>query len=377
MNHAMPLDSPLRRASVAPVAIGRQDYGFVSNVRFVSMVGILAVHAEVVSLTWHGGYLNVAFDQMMKFSTVCFFIISGFLLGDRLEVVAPVTYMRRRLNMVFVPWLFWAGVYLALNLTVDLIARGAAARSFKYHFEATVISSAYWFVPNLLLSLAALLAMRRWLNRAWLGVALGVASTMHGLNLHARWWSDTRHNTALTGFIVFLWLGYQLRRNLGAVRARIDRTPWSHLALAAAITWGLAMAEARGLALARGDDFDFMSTLRVTNVAYSLVVFALLFKVSASLAPAAMNVRKHTFGLYLLHPIVFTMSAKAFKVVAARFVGVAPMEFNQHIGEFIASPAARLAVQLGLFAVLYLTAWALVAALARSSAARLVGAREA
>ena len=355
----------------------RIDYGFVNNARFVSMVGIVAMHAEVVSLAWRGGALNVALDQTLKFATVCFFIISGFLLGDRLEVDAPLTYMGRRIRTVFAPWLLWAGVYFAMNVALDAIARGSAMRPVTYHLRATVISSAYWFVPNILLSLATLLTMRRWLNTAWLGVALAAASLAHGLNLHARWWSDTRHNTALSGFIVFLWLGYQLRRNLSSARALIDRAPWGLLALSAAITWALALAEARGLALSRGDDFDFMSTLRITNVAYSLAMFALLFKVRANLAPPAMDVRRHTFGIYLLHPIVFALAARAFKLVAARALGVSPFAFSDHITEHLASPVARLVTQLGLFAAVYTLSWSLAATLARGPLGRFVGARDA
>lgn len=354
----------------------RADYGFVTNARFVSMVGVVALHAQIMTLSWHGGHWNMVFDQLMKFGTVCFFLISGFLLGDRIETTSPAQYMLRRLRTTAVPWAVWTSVFLVMNLTIDWLARGSEMRSLGFHLNNSVLNSAYWFVPNILLSLATLLAFRRWLNSLWFGAMLGAASLSYGLNLYFRWSTDTRHNSAWAGFIVFLWLGYQLRRHVGAARAWIARAPWSLLVALGVITYALALGESKVLNDRYGDDFDFLNTLRISNVAYSFVAFAMLFKVARRLEPPGMDARQHTFGIYLLHPIIFGLVSRLFKVIAAKALGVSALAFNDHVTDYIHSAGGRFAVQLGVFAVVYLTSWACVSAMARTRLSRYIGVRE-
>jgi acyltransferase len=368
--------SPLTPAVVAHPTRARAGYAFVTNVRFVSMMGIVAIHAELSTPDWSASPLNVTFNQIAKFATVCFFVISGFLLGDRLSDARPWDYFWRRVRAIGMPWAVWAGVYLLLGVAIDVAARGAAMRPLAWHLSNTFVSSAFWFVPNMLLSLAILIALRRWLDRWWVGAALLAASLSYGLNLHALWWHDTRHNTALLGFTGYLWLGHALRRYATEARALITKAPWWLLAAIALATLALALGESRILFERFGPDADLLSTLRVSNVAYSLAVFALLFKVEGDLAPPGMDVRRHTYGIHLTHPVVFAFVARAFKVVAALALGVSPMAFNLHMDHYVTSPLARLGAQAGVFVAVYLFSWAWVSRLARTPLARFVGVRE-
>lgn len=357
-------------------ALTKADYRFVTNTRFASMAGVVAIHAELMSVTWHGGALNIGLNQALKFCTVCFFMISGFLLGDRLEDASPREYMGRRLRTVALPWAIWAGVHMVMSIAIDHVARGAGARPLTWHVNNTVIASAYWFVPNILLSLSVLLLFRRWLEAWWFGGALGLATLAYSLNLHVRMWSSTQHNSAFAGFIVFLWLGYQLRRNFHRVRAALSRAPWGLLWGLVVVTWALAMGESYALAARFGDDFDFLSTLRVTNLLYSFAVFALLLKTTRNIEPPGMDARRFTFGIYLLHPIVFGVVGRLFKVVWARAIGVEPLAFNEHMLEYVRTPPQRLAVQVGVFALVYGISWAAVAVLARTPVSKYLGVRE-
>jgi hypothetical protein len=263
-----------------------------------------------------------------------------------------------------------------MSIAIDHVARGAHARPLAYHLNNTVIASAYWFVPNILLSLSVLLVFRRWLEAWWFGGALGLATLAYSVNLHARWWQDTRHNAAFAGFIVFLWLGYQLRRNFHRVRDALAKLSWGLLWAGAVVTWALAMGESYLLAQRFGDDGDFLSTLRITNLAYSFAVFALLLKTTRNIEPPGMDARRFTFGIYLLHPIVFGVVGRLFKIVWAKAIGVEPMAFNEHMLEYVRTPMARLAVQVGVFALVYGIAWAAVAVLARTPVSRYLGVRD-
>lgn len=354
----------------------RPIYGFVTNVRFISMAAIVALHAELDAPTWRHAPLNVALGQFVKFATVCFFLISGFLLGERMVTDHPWTYFRRRLDALAVPWITWAFVYLGLGLGLDWVARGAAMRSLSYHLAATFVSSAFWFVPNLLFAIAVLLAFRRWLDRAWFGVLLGVVSLAYGVNLHVRLWHDTRHNTALFGFVAYLWMGFQLRRHVVTIKSWVDRASWVLLAALAVVTYAAALYESWLLEARFGGESDLLSTLRVTNVVYSLAAFALLFKVHRHIEPSWMDVRRHTYGIHLTHPVVFAFVGRAFKVACAMYFGVSALEFNAHIDRYLTSPVTKLLAQLVIFVVVYIASWACVAVLAKTRVARYIGVRD-
>jgi peptidoglycan/LPS O-acetylase OafA/YrhL len=65
---------------------------FVDNVRFLSMIGIVAIHsATVVFVTGNvHPMLIAALLAPQKFGTIGFFLISGFLLGERLDRCRPL-----------------------------------------------------------------------------------------------------------------------------------------------------------------------------------------------------------------------------------------------------------------------------------------------
>src|SRR3954453_20798804 len=98
-------------------AAGREyaNHLFVSNVRFWSMFAIIAVHS---STAWGidtgspaGSEFQIALIQAVKFGTIGFYLVSGFLLGERLHRHTARVYLARRLKKVGVPWLVWASLF--------------------------------------------------------------------------------------------------------------------------------------------------------------------------------------------------------------------------------------------------------------------------
>jgi peptidoglycan/LPS O-acetylase OafA/YrhL len=68
-------------------------YPFVDLIRFISMLGIVWAHTDAFPLQVNSfEFLKnigdveyfIVFKQIFKFSVVCFFMISGFLLGDNI-----------------------------------------------------------------------------------------------------------------------------------------------------------------------------------------------------------------------------------------------------------------------------------------------------
>ena len=83
------------------------SYVCVDNVRFWSMLAVIAVHSlvawDIPSTETSTQNLQLALLQVMKFGTIGFYFISGFLLGHRLDDDAPRAYYQRRLKKVGAP----------------------------------------------------------------------------------------------------------------------------------------------------------------------------------------------------------------------------------------------------------------------------------
>jgi hypothetical protein len=102
----------------------RSDYRFVSNVRFLSMVAIVWVHMEYLfgaAMRSPWMEIRVVLRQSMKFGSIGFFLISGFLLGEGLTRMNPRRYFDRRLKAVLLPWLFWGAIWFAVSLSFNLL----------------------------------------------------------------------------------------------------------------------------------------------------------------------------------------------------------------------------------------------------------------
>ncbi len=145
------------------------------------MAAIVLLHA--------GGRLNhyqpvgfrefVLLEQTFKFGTIAFFIISGFLVGDRLPASDPVGYLRRRANRLLPAWMLWYGVELVYATQRDLLHAGQGALNLRLvlatlrtNSSFVLIDTPLWFVPNFLVALTCVVLLRRWLNDLRLGAAL-------------------------------------------------------------------------------------------------------------------------------------------------------------------------------------------------------------
>jgi len=100
------------KTSAKPV--GHSNYLFVNNVRFMSMLAIVWVHAETLwgtSSQPTAHYLQLSLLQFLKFGTIGFFLISGFLMGEGVTRSSPATYFRRRVKAILLPWAFWGFIW--------------------------------------------------------------------------------------------------------------------------------------------------------------------------------------------------------------------------------------------------------------------------
>jgi hypothetical protein len=286
------------------------DYLFVSNVRFLAMISIVWVHAiyQWGHVSPPASYIQIILLQLMKFGTIGFFLISGYLLGEGVTRTSPRRYFYRRVNAVFVPWVLWSVVWFVIALSQDLLGDnnhrplGSSLHDLgQLYLKFVFTQSIYWFVPNFFLCLAIVLGLHKRVPDYVQGPIFLLLSLFYGVNAYIRI-IPSMHMSALFGFVFYLWLGSFAYRHREKWNRWMARTSWVRLATFAAVATIFAIGEVHMLQRVGAD--DSLNTLRISNQIYSVVVALLIVKSKRALFPKRTDVRSETFGIFLIHPIL-------------------------------------------------------------------------
>ncbi len=304
--------TPSTRADQAGVPQPKPSHLFVDNVRFWSMFAVVALHSsQIIARIIHlRPDLEMILTTPIKFGTIAFFLMSGFLAGRGVETAHPWIYLRRRIDRILPPWCCWIGAMTAALLARDLLhhrvalQHGALLSAAGHDFHFSFFDTAFWFVPNLLVCLGILLLFRKLHGNPLFGAALLCLSLFYAVNIY--WtWIPSRHTEALLGFVFYLWLGSYASRE----HADFDR--WMGTI---SLVWFLVLAGVLGLAaygearllLHRGAE-DPMNSLRLSNQAFSVAAVLVIYKFRRITWPRFVQVRDDTFGIYLSHPLVLLL----------------------------------------------------------------------
>ncbi|GAB3938324.1 acyltransferase family protein [Mucilaginibacter myungsuensis] len=294
-------------------APAKRNYTFIDNIRCIAMMSIVADHAFSLGDNLFKGYdanfwvygFNI---QIAKFGTITFFLMAGFLLGDKFAEYTPGQYLGRRFKSTFKPWIIWSLVFL-----VAVMIREAVLALRIYHdpfdfwaqllhtLKIVYLDSNYWFIINFLICIGMLLIFKKVLYKWQLGAGLMLCTLFYSVNIYNEWIFPV-HTTALFGFVFFLWLGAQLHKNWDFVERRILSAPiWVFVTLFL-IALCLALAEIR--LLTSHGSVDPFNTLRISNIIYSLIAFGLLVKIKNLDLVSYFKPRETTYGIYLVHYII-------------------------------------------------------------------------
>lgn len=294
----------------------KKNFDFIDSVRGISMFGIVIEHSSAFWLLKYDNYgeklIQAAYMGFFKFATIAFFLISGFLINHKFTEYTPLQYMRNRFKNTIGPWLFWILIYLVLTAgqQVFMVLKTSVGNRHPVDwydvtvgmFFRVIFHSNYWFILNFLICIAILLLFKKYIYKWGFGLVLGLFSFFYSVNLYFGW-LPVEHTTALFGFVFYLWLGITLNRYYDQVKAVLSRISFVSLLAINLVLFVLSTLESVHLMdLNLNDPFN---TLRVTNIFYSLGMFALLLKMGDMKGvQKALNPRHTTFGIYLLHPII-------------------------------------------------------------------------
>ncbi len=365
------LDHSLRCAPFPTADKSHSSHLFVNRVRFWSMCAIIAVHSMLAwGVRTEPGLTRdwqMALVQAAKFGTIGFYLISGFLLGERLPQSSAVEYLRRRAQKVGGPWALWASLFACLLLGKAALAHEDALNGGQIRdcILQVMFQSVYWFVPNFLFALSLLLIFRRRLDDLRFGAALLLISLFYGVNVYGRW-IPSQHTAALLGYVFYLWLGNWASRHWNKVSAFLEQIPLRYLAPAILLTGSLALGEAH--LLSRFVPEDGLNTLRVSNQLFSLLVVLGLVKCRWAVAPKFIDVRAHTFGQYLLHPLAIFCFHPVFDLARRRVTGGRVGSALDSSDLFWTNPLAAVGLWAAMFVAVYGASLVLAQWLARRPA---------
>ncbi|MDN3587413.1 acyltransferase [Pedobacter aquatilis] len=294
----------------------RANYDFIDSLRFIAIITIVIEHTYM----WpepkffkdvYEQSIQLFTMQVFKFGTIMFYILAGFLIGDKIHTTTSLQYLKRRFDGTFKPWLFWVCIFLILiyaNLFVVYIKHSWSPMfeeplwGLGEHIYNIVVKTSFWFILNFLGSISILLIFRKHLYSYKVGIFLGLCSLFYSINLYHEWIYST-HTTAILGFVFYLWLGVILHKYFKEFNTWVKRRSVYTLGLAAVIALVISCWESYYLINA-GVKADPYNTLKFTNIVYSLVCFVFLYRLGNPQWIKKLNPRSSTYGIHLIHYII-------------------------------------------------------------------------
>lgn len=344
----------------------KKNYDFIDHIRCIAMMSIVAEHnwgSYNFSPSTSKYWLYILIVQFAKFGTIIFFLLAGFLISEKFSEYTPGQYLKRRFSTTFGPWLFWSLMYILcfiINLRVK--ARMYHDDRFNLHnileeVKIVYLFTNYWFIINFMISITLLLIFKKYLYSKVFGGVLLLFTLFYTINVHFEW-IDPSHTIAILGFIFFLWLGAQLRKNWALIEARMQTLSYTPIIAITVVTFALSIWEIRVLTIEHS--IDAFNTLRISNVLYSLIVFVLLLKIKHFKGIAYLRSRQTTYGIYLIHYIIIIfLIPEILRPYDLQWDTMSAFNF--------------LALKLGTFIVTYFITFGIVIGLSYTPAKRLIG----
>ncbi|AKD57836.1 hypothetical protein SD10_25985 [Spirosoma radiotolerans] len=266
-------------------------------------------------------------SQPLKFGTICFFTISGFLLGKQLKSTQQAfAYYKKRLAVVGIPFLIAFLLFYFKSIGYGIIVGrfGSFIESLPKlvdQFWQLLFTTSYWFIFVFLLSLALMLSGWRYLGLRTITILSFFATLFYAVNVYTNW-IEPRHTFAFPAFIFYICLGVWLSRHDHYIKW-VQSFSIGWLGLFLAVIFLVAAIES--VLLWQLNSIDPRNTLRISNQVFSLVVFLCLLRANFLHKLPFVNPRAESFGIYLYHTFFVSFITKSVTLIPAlAFLGYQP-----------------------------------------------------
>jgi len=285
-------------------------------IRFVAICSVVWGHCLLgleKEVYGNAGYqiAQAVLIQAGRVGTIMFFIVSGFLLFDKIERFTPLTYLRYRFHSVMLPWIIFLLLLVFIQLSFIITLNEFAMSNLPHILKlvlvlikGSVFHAAYWFVPVAVFSSMMLIAFKQYIGKVWFGLVLAGLSLFYCINLY-RGWLPVSHTTAIFGYMFYLWLGAFVKMHISAVRRVLDRFSAPVMFFLFFTTFLVACAE--GVNLTQLGCADAYASLRFSNAELSVILFAILLKSHRLGFIDRLQPQKTTYGIYLVHSLIIML----------------------------------------------------------------------
>lgn len=289
-------------------------YPFIELIRFIAILSMVWLHTDVSPSTTGNqlaysqiDFLNatnhpelyIFFKQIAKFSVICFFMVSGFLIGGKLDT--PIQkFLKNRFKSTFRPYI------IALSITVIIISIGhyfvkgehIGVNYIAEKYIHLVLESSFWFIPNYMFCVCIIFFFKNYADKLWFGFILfGITMINTIISCYLPGFY-ANHTTALTAFPFYVWLGIMIRRhNIHYYVKQLN--PWL-VGILTLFSFYISFVEV--MHMYKNHHPDFFNVLRVSNQIYSISVFFFLINICPEKPNfGILNPSKESYGVYLYH----------------------------------------------------------------------------
>jgi hypothetical protein len=313
----------------SPLAITLITYPFVDLIRFISMIGIVWAHVSVFPITNSGNaelitddYMVafIPYKQVFKFAVLCFFMISGFLLGDKISAVNPVSYFKKRFNSTIKPYMVALCMFIALELVrIHIFKRHVTnSDSIIDILRLCLFDTFFWYLPNYLICLAIILVFKRYLKSLYLGASLLCITLLYAAFTVYTTTYSLGHAKVVFAYVFYLWLGTYIRqKNLVPYIYKLNIY---YVLAAVVLLFVLSSVESYWL---YKHSLNYFNILRIFNQLYSVAMFVLLVKLGSKKRTfGPFHPRKESYGIYLYHGFLIYFIIPKAVIMANEYLGI-------------------------------------------------------
>ena len=283
----------------------KRNYDFIDAIRALAMMCIVADHcftagANDFSFKSTNFWAYIISVQLVKIGTIIFFLLAGFLIGDKFADYSALDYLKRRFNNTFRPWIIWSFIFLCFVIAI-WPRDGNVTTWLLEDLKGVYLRSNYWFIINFFICITVLLIFKKQLYSIKLGLILLFFTLFYTVNIYYQWIYPL-HTTAVLGFVFFLWLGAQMQKHWLKTEGYLRKIPFWVLIVVVIVTLALAVIEIANLY--GTNSLDPFNSLRLSNILYSLAMFFLIVKIKRYGWMMKLKPRETTYGIYLIHYII-------------------------------------------------------------------------
>lgn len=291
----------------------------INGIRAVACLSVLAVHVSAGVYHQQGGWdgFTTLINQLARFGTPVFAVISGFLLFHQVKVKGfrLWSFIRSRIHKIVIPYLIWSMVYLIIlkyGYQVDHFVSWkhwammmASGRAFYHLYFVAVVIQFYLIFPLLQRLLCSTGA---W----WVGVTMALTLNLIFLTVDPSLWAgswgemiDSARKSLFPAWMFYFMLGGLFSHHWDRIRAWLGtKGGWFPVMAVPVLIGGMMEYQIKGLyGPARPMNLFNTPILLLAGIGAHLRWGDRWSGVKRGL----MALGNFSFGIYLVHPIIIML----------------------------------------------------------------------